>query len=184
MAEMIEKVKDYTTSANINRSLLMDKLSEFLAVEKGGVKLYEVAIQKIRNPDVLNRFREFHQQTRKHVDILTRVITALGGDPLRMSSGARAAEEKAQGLLKTMTVSDGMRPDDAEINAIENIVIAETKDHADWQLLSHLAVRSSDPELRKILKPAVDEVEPEEDQHLNWTSEQMAQLSLIALTNK
>lgn len=182
MAEMMEKVKDYTTSANIKRPLLMEKLSEFLAVEKGGVKLYEAAIQQVRNRDVLNRFREFYQQTRRHVEILTHVITSLGGDPMQMSAGARVAEEKAQALLKTMTVSDGMRPEEAEINAIENIVIAETKDHADWQLLSHIARRSSDSRIRDILKPAVDEVEPEEDQHLTWTNEQMAQMSLTSLT--
>ena len=182
MAEMMEKVKDYTTSANIKRPLLMEKLSEFLAVEKGGVKLYEAAIQQVRNRDVLNRFREFYQQTRRHVEILTRVITSLGGDPMQMSAGARVAEEKAQALLKTMTVSDGMRPEEAEINAIENIVIAETKDHADWQLLSHIARRSSDSRIRDILKPAVDEVEPEEDQHLTWTNEQMARMSLTSLT--
>jgi hypothetical protein len=80
-----------------------------------------------------------------------------------------------------MTVSDGMRPEEAEINAIENIVIAETKDHADWRLLSHIARRSSDSRIRDILKPAVDEVEPEEDQHLSWTNEQMAQMSLTSL---
>jgi rubrerythrin len=181
MAEMMEKVKDYTTSANIKRPLLMERLSEFLAVEKGGMKLYEAAIEQVRNPDVLNRFREFYQQTRRHVEILTRVITSLGGDPMHMSARARVAEEKAQALLKTMTVSDGMRPEEAEINAIENIVIAETKDHADWQLLSHIARRSSDSRIREILKPAVDEVEPEEDQHLSWTNEQMAQMSLTSL---
>jgi rubrerythrin len=182
MAEMMEKVKDYTTSANIKRPLLMEKLSEFLAVEKGGMKLYEAAIQQVRNRDVLNRFREFYQQTRRHVEILTRVITSFGGDPMQMSAGARVAEEKAQVLLKTMTVSDGMRPEEAEINAIENIVIAETKDHADWQLLSHIARRSSDSRIRDILKPAVDEVEPEEDQHLTWTNEQLAHMSLTSLT--
>jgi len=181
MAEMVETVKDYTTSANIKRPLLMERLSEFLAVEKGGVKLYEAAIQQVRNPDVLNRFREFYQQTRRHVEILTRVITSLGGDPMHMSARARVAEEKAQALLKTMTVSDGMRPEEAEINAIENIVIAETKDHADWQVLSHIARRSSDSRIREILKPAVGEVEPEEDKHLSWTNEQMAQMSLASL---
>jgi len=182
MAEMMEKVKDYTTSANIKRPLLMEKLSEFLVVEKGGVKLYEAAIKQVRNPDVLSRFREFYQQTRRHVEILSRVITSLGGDPMQMSAGARIAEEKAQALLETMTRSDGLRPEEAEINAIENIVIAETKDHADWQLLSHIARRSSDSRIRDILKPAVDEVEPEEDQHLTWTNEQMAQMSLTSLT--
>jgi hypothetical protein len=34
MAEMMEKVKDYITSANIKRPLPMEKLSEFLAVER------------------------------------------------------------------------------------------------------------------------------------------------------
>jgi hypothetical protein len=100
MSELTEKVKDYTTSANIRRPLLMDNLSEFLAVEKGGIKLYELAIQQVRDTDVLNRFREFYQQTRKHAEIVTRVITSLGGDPMRMSSGAKVAEEKAQARSK------------------------------------------------------------------------------------
>jgi rubrerythrin len=181
MAETMETLKDYTTSANIKRPLLMEKLSEFLAVEKGGVKLYEAAIQLVRDPDVLNRFREFYQQTRKHVEILTRVIANLGGDPAYMSRGAQVAEEKAQALLRTMNASNSMGPKEVELNAIENIVIAETKDQADWQLLKHIARRSSDSQLRDILKPAVDEVEPEEDQHLNWTAEQMSLLAMNAL---
>jgi hypothetical protein len=48
MAEPMEKIKDYTTSANSKRPLLLEKLSEFLAVEKGGVKLCEAAIQQVR----------------------------------------------------------------------------------------------------------------------------------------
>jgi rubrerythrin len=181
MAQLMDKLKDYTTSANIRRSLLMDKLSEFLAVERGGVKLYETAIQQVTDAEVLNRFREFYQQTRKHVEILSRVIANLGGDPTYMSPGAKIAEDKAQALLSTMTRSDGMAPRQTEMNAIENIVIAETKDHADWELLGHIARRSSDSQLRDVLAPAVDEVAPEEDQHLNWTTEQMARLGLAAL---
>ena len=181
MAETMEKLKDFTTSANIKGPLLMDKLSEFLTVERGGVKLYQLATQQVRDPEVLNRFREFYEQTRKHVDILSRVIAALGGDPKYMSPAAKLAEEKAEALLKTMTQLDGMGPQQIELNAIENIVIAETKDHADWQLLGHIAHRSSDSHLREVLKPAVDEVEPEEDQHLSWTNEQMGRLALSSV---
>jgi len=50
MSETMEKLKDYTTSANIKRPRLLEKLSEFLVVEKGGVKLYEAAIQQVRDP--------------------------------------------------------------------------------------------------------------------------------------
>jgi hypothetical protein len=73
----------------------MERLSEFLAVERGGVRLYEAAIQQVRDPDLINRFREFYQQTRRHVELLTRVIASLSGDPMYMSRGAKVAEEKS-----------------------------------------------------------------------------------------
>jgi rubrerythrin len=182
MAEIMEKVKDYTSSAKIKETVLMDKLSEFLAVEKGGVKLYQTALHQVRDPEVRNKFEEFYNQTRKHVEILDRVITHLGGDPTYMSPGAKLAEQKAESLLKTMAQGDSASPAEVELNAIENIVIAETKDHADWELLGKIARRTDDSRLSEVLKPAVDEVEPEEDEHLTWTKQQMARLALASVS--
>jgi hypothetical protein len=68
-----------------------------------------------------------------------------------------------------MTSPAGLATKAAEINAIENIVLAETKDHADWEMLGKIARQSNDSRLRDVLKPAVSEVEPQEDEHLNWT---------------
>ena len=48
MANIVEKVEDYVTSESFSHSLLMDKLSEFLAVEKGGIKLYEAALRIVQ----------------------------------------------------------------------------------------------------------------------------------------
>jgi hypothetical protein len=31
----------------------------------------------------------------------------------------------------------GLSEDESELNAIENIVLAETKDHADWELIGN-----------------------------------------------
>lgn len=160
----------------------MDKLSEFLAVERGGIKLYQAALQIVQDRQVSEKFQEFFEQTKKHEAILTRVIRELGGDPERVSPGAAMAEKKAKALLDTMTNSDGLNGRAAELNAIENIVIAETKDHADWEMLSKIARRSDDEKIRNVLKPATSEVEPEEDEHLNWTKEQMARLEFEALS--
>ena len=66
MAELTEKVKDFFTSARINRSTLMEVLSEFLAVEMGGQKLYEKALTLVSDSEVKTKFREFHRQTIKH----------------------------------------------------------------------------------------------------------------------
>jgi hypothetical protein len=99
-----------------------------------------------------------------------------------MSRSAKVAEAKAQVPLKTMTLSDGMRLEEAGLNAIQNIVIAEIKDHADRQLLGHRARRSGDSKLRDVLKPAVDEVDPKERQHLSVTAEEMARPAMTSLT--
>jgi hypothetical protein len=44
MANIIEKAEDYVSSTTISMEMLRDKLSEFLAVERGGLKLYDEAI--------------------------------------------------------------------------------------------------------------------------------------------
>lgn len=179
MANIIEKAEDYLSSAKISREMLRDKLSEFLAVEKGGLKLYEVALTIVTDPEVSKKFHAFREQTRKHETILLRVISALGMDPTYVSAGAKVASEKAEALLKTMT--NGLSGEAAEINAVENIILAETKDHADWELLGKIARQSDEEKIRDVLKPAVSEVEPEEDQHLNWTKDQLGRLEMSAI---
>jgi rubrerythrin len=184
MSEIAETVKDYFTSTKFKREELMDKLSEFLTVEKGGKELYEAALRHVQHPEVAAKFREFHKQTIRHEEILTNIIEKLGGKPSYKSVGAKLAEKKAQALLKTMNETAGLTPDQIEVNAMENIVLAETKDHADWELLGHIAHRSEDSQLSNLLKPAVSEVEGQEDEHLNWTKTKMGELALLALQRK
>ena len=181
MSEITETVKDYFTSTSFKPDEVMDKLSEFLTVEKGGVKLYEAALKQVHNREVKEKFQEFHKQTMRHEEILTIIIEKLGGKPSYKSAGAKLAEEKAEALLKTMNESKGMSREEAELNAIENIVIAETKDHADWELLGHIAHRAEDSQLSQLLKPAVSEVEKQEDEHLHWTQKKMGELALAGL---
>lgn len=179
MANIFEKTEDYLSSAKISREQLRDRLSEFLAVERGGLKLYETALEIVTDPEISKKFHIFRQQTHKHESILLRVIFALGMDPMYLSSGAKLATEKADALVKTMT--NGLSGTAAEINAVENIILAETKDHADWELLGKIARQSDDEKIRDALRPAVSEVEPEEDQHLNWTKDQLRRLEINAI---
>jgi rubrerythrin len=181
MSEIAETVKDYFTSSEFKRDELMDKLSEFLTVERGGVKLYEAALRLVKDREVTGKYQEFLRQTRRHEEILTNIIQRLGGSPAMMSAGAKIAQRKAEALLETMNETQGMSGQEAEINAIENIVIAETKDHADWELLGHIARRSEDSHLSQLLKPAVSEVEAQEDEHLSFSQKKMGELALKGL---
>jgi rubrerythrin len=180
MAELTEKVKDFFTSARINERTLMDVLSEFLAVEVGGQKLYEKALGLVSDSEVRTKFREFHRQTIKHQKVLTDVIHRLGGNTRAQSPTAKVATEKAQALLRSMD-RNGLSKDQAELNAIENIVLAETKDHADWELIGKIARQATEDRLREVLGAAASEVEREEEEHLNWTRKKLGELQMEAL---
>ena len=58
-------------------------------------------------------------------------------------------------------------PAAAELVAAECVVLAETKDHQNWELIGKIAERGG--ELGKVLKPAFDAVEKDEDHHLYHT---------------
>ena len=75
-------------------------------------------------------------------------------------------------LVKAMEL--GLRcadPQAAQIVAAECVVLAETKDHLNWELIGELAKKTD----AKLLQPAYEQVEEEEDEHLyhttGWTRE-------------
>jgi len=181
MAEFTEIVKDYFTNAQVSKSALMDLLSEFLAVEEGGQQLYEKALELVFDSEVKTKFREFLKQTMTHQKVLTEIITRLGGNPRSQSRTAKIATMKAQSLLRTMG-DRGLSRDQNQLNAMENIVLAETKDHADWELLGKIARQTTDARLRDVLAPAAKNVEQEEDEHLNWTRKKLGELQMAALS--
>lgn len=62
--------------------------------------------------------------------------------------------------------------------------MAETKDHADWELLGEVVRQTDDSRIRDALKDAGSQVESEEDEHLNWTRDQMTRLEINAIAIK
>jgi rubrerythrin len=184
MARILEKLEEYLSGAKISNEVLRDKLSECLAVARDELKLYDRALEIVSDADVSRRFREFREQTRKSENIIFRIVKKLGMNPDYQSPEAKLAHEKAMALLDTMLEGESLSRAAGELNAIENIVLAQTKDHADWKMLEMIARHTDDSRLREILKPAVAEVEPEELEHLNWTRQQMSRLEFAAVAPK
>jgi rubrerythrin len=99
MADLSEKVIDFFTNAKVNMRTLHEVLSEFLAVEVGGQKLYERALELVTDTEVRSKFREYHRQTVRHQKTLIDVIRKLNGNPQMPSAKAKVAAAKAQALL-------------------------------------------------------------------------------------
>jgi hypothetical protein len=71
-------------------------------------------------------------------------------------------------------------PDAAQLVACECVVLAETKDHADWELIGQCAEHASG-EMRDTLQAAYKEVEDQEDEHLYHTKGWCRELWLESL---
>ena len=80
-----------------------------------------------------------------------------------------------QSLVKAMEMAlDAGKPEAAQVVAAECIVLAETKDHLNWELIGRVAEKLKG-EQRDALEAAYEDAEDEEDEHLyhtkGWTRE-------------
>jgi rubrerythrin len=167
----------------MQQAIIMDKLSEFLMVEQGGLDLYRVAAARSKTPTLKAKYEEFGRQTARHREVLVNLITELGGDPNYVSPTARLAQYKASKLLEASLQVDGLSAEEIEANDLENLLLAETKDHSDWHILSQLA-ESAPGAMKSALQAAVAEVEDEEDEHVEWARETLTAMCLQMVQQK
>jgi len=148
-------------------------LSEMLAVEKGGVQLYDKALKDLEHSELEEKLNDFLRQTHRHVELCTAMLEAVGGYPDYKSPGAQAAEHKANGLISAQVPAEM-----ADLNNIENLVLAETKDHWNWEMLASIASKIGDPELKRKVTKAVTEVRRQEKTHLDWNERTLSKLAM------
>jgi rubrerythrin len=146
-----------------------------LAVEHGGVDLYDRALEELQHEDLRPRLEQYHEQTRRHVELCGEMLNAAGGNQDEMSPAAAAVEHKAQGLLSA-EVPEELK----DINNLENLVLAETKDHWNWELLGSLMDNIEERDLKKVVSRAVRQVRRHENDHLNWTQKMLTTLTTEA----
>ena len=159
-------------AAELDSGWLMEFLSEMLTVERGGVMLYEKALRELEHEELGEQLEEFLEETRRHVELCEEMVKAAGGDPEEMSPGAEAAQSKAEGLL-AVEVPAHM----ADMNNIENLVLAETKDHWNCDLLAKKMKLIKDKELKSVISDAVREAGKQERDHVNWNTETLTELA-------
>jgi rubrerythrin len=141
-------------------------LIQSLEHERGGIQVYETALKCVLNDDLKEEWEKYLDQTRNHERILIGVFQQLSLDPEEDSPGRRVVKLVGAALVEAMqTALQAGKPEAAELVACECVVLAETKDHADWELISKCAEKTSGKQ-KSVLQGAADEVEEQEDEHL------------------
>jgi rubrerythrin len=145
---------------------LNELLLQALETEMGGVQVYKAALSCAVNKDLKRKWDEYLDQTNLHVEILGELFEKFGLDPEQESPGRKVVRHLGDALVLAieMAIKSG-NPEMAELVACECVVLAETKDHSNWQLLALCAEKAKGEEARA-LKEACEEVEKQEDEHL------------------
>ena len=164
---LFDAIEDVTGMENMMAaSQLSELLLQSLEHEKGGVMVYEAALTCVVNTDLRKEWEKYLEQTRKHERVLTAVCEELGLDPNQDTPGRQVVRHLGSALVQAMELARGAgNPNAAELVACECVVLAETKDHLDWQLIGKCAENFKGA-AADVLKNAYDEVEDQEDEHL------------------
>ena len=150
----------------MKREKLHELVLQSLEHEEGGVKVYETAIACAVRPDLKKEWQKYLEQTKTHVATLEGMCQSLGIDPRQETPGRTIIRKLGGSLVEAMNAArQGGDAPAAQLVACECVVLAETKDHLDWELLSkcveHLRSAAS-----KELGDLTEEVEDQEDEHL------------------
>jgi rubrerythrin len=159
----------------LNSGQLQELLIQSLEHERGGVLVYETAVRCASDDDLREEWTHYLEQTRRHVQILEEVFAKFEIDTEQPSPGREIVHDLGAALVAAMekALAAG-NPAAAQLVATECVVLAETKDHADWELLSKCAAKLKG-DRKAALTAACEEVEDQEDEHLyhskGWSRE-------------
>jgi ferritin-like metal-binding protein YciE len=167
---------DEEAAMEVTKDQFAELLGQMLETERGGVAVYETALRCVQNEELKEEWAKYHTQTEEHLEIVTRLVEHFGADPSKETPGRLVVRHIGESLVEAMEMAlDGDGPPEAaELVAAECVVMAETKDHLNWELLAE-AARGLKGEDAKMVKDALSKVEEQEDEHLyhstGWSRE-------------
>ena len=146
---------------------LKELLLQSLEHERCGVNVYETAIGCAVSEDLKQQWSVYLEQTHMHAQVLEEVLRKLEIDPEQHSPGRAVVRGLGNALITAMERAQAAGGDPAAVQrvACECIVLAETKDHLNWELLTKCTeyLRGSH---KQALEEACEIVEEQEDEHL------------------
>ena len=165
----------------MNTDQLHELLYQALETEQGGILVYKNALRCVINADLKKEWEEYLEQTQNHERIVRDLFEAFGLDPEVETPGRKVVAQIGESLVKAMaTALDAGPPEAAQLVAAECVILAETKDHQNWELIGRVAAETNADDDRG-MKAAYELVEDEEDEHLYHTTGWTRELWLQAL---
>lgn len=137
-------------------AVFLDKLSERLAFERMGTRLYEALLNKcemlgetLPGPTI-EQITRIGKEELEHFLMLNRVVKGIGGDPTVESPSADVASVASMGIMQILT-----DPRSSMAQCLQAMLTAELTDNDGWNLLIRLADNLGYEELRAEFQTAL-----------------------------
>jgi rubrerythrin len=167
---MIEANEHLTKErCSMNTQQMHELLYQALETELGGEQVYVTAIQCAAKKELKEEWQKYLDETKEHQRIVGEMFAKLGLDKSTETPGRQVVRHLGESLVKAMQMAQKAGdPTGAQLVAAECVVLAETKDHANWELIGKLAEKLKGEE-KQALQEAYEQVEEQEDEHLYHT---------------
>lgn len=153
-------------------AVFLDKLSERLAFERTGVRLYEALLNKCQTlgesapGPTLEDIEHIGSEELEHFLLINNAILEIGGDPTEQSPSADVVGVASMGILQVLT-----DPRSSLAQCLQVMLTAELTDNDGWELLIKLAENLGYDDMKAEFETALEH----EEEHLvnvrSWLSE-------------
>lgn len=164
----------------VGMAVLLDKLSERLAFERMGTRLYEALLNKcetlgeVTPGPTIEQIQEIGSEELDHFLLINRTITELGGDPTVQSPCADVAGVASMGIMQVLT-----DPRSSMAQCLQAILTAELTDNAGWELLIKLADNLGHQEMVDDFESALAREEVHLQNVRTWLSESVLESAQV-----
>jgi len=167
-----EQQDAFLADSGMNGSFLAGFLSMTLTHERCGVHLARSLAERTRNPILKARYTAFGEKGLKHVEVLERAVTDLGGDPNYVAPIARAVEGSDDlMLLSTFKLNGSIDVMTQEAVMLDAFLLASTRSHENWSTLQDIVDKLPAGANHDTLGQAVSSCEDDKDEQLAWAKD-------------
>lgn len=161
-------------------AVLLDKLSERLAFERMGTRLYEALFNKCQAlgetlpGPTLEEIQEIGSEELDHFLLINDTIAGLGGDPTVVSPCADVIGVASMGIMQVLTDPRTTIP-----QCLSAMLTAELTDNAGWELLIELAESLGYDEMKTEFETCLQHEERHLQNVRNWLSDSVLESAQV-----
>ncbi len=162
--------------ASLDRMQVLQALSEFLAIEHNSILLYGEALERAKDPEIVDPLEVFLEQVRHQARLLEDAVRDLGGSISMLSQGAVVQQQRADAMLHLE-----ITPERRLISDLENLLLNESQSRFSWDLLRTMIPFVEDRGTHALLQEIHDEFERREEERLAWVKRTLGRLMIESM---